>query len=161
MLAILIERAKEEGQVTGVIPNLIENGLSILQYADDTIIFMDHNLEQSKNMKLLLSTFEQLSGLKINFRKSEMFCYGKAKDCSDVYSQIFGCESGSFPFRYLGIPMHHKKLLNRDWKEIEERFQKKTKLLERKTPFLWGAPSSYQFCIKQPSHVYAFLLPSA
>jgi hypothetical protein len=125
MLAILIERAKEEGQVTGVIPNLVENRLSILQYADDTIIFMDHNLEQAKNMKLLLSTFEQLSGLKINFRKSEMFCYGKAKDCSDVYSQIFGCESGSFPFRYLGIPMHHKKLLNRDWKEIEERFQKK------------------------------------
>jgi hypothetical protein len=31
-------------------------------------------------MKLILSMFEQLSGLKINFHKSEIFCFGKAKD---------------------------------------------------------------------------------
>jgi hypothetical protein len=30
MLAILIKRAKEEGQVTGVIPHLVDDGLSIL-----------------------------------------------------------------------------------------------------------------------------------
>jgi len=47
--------------------------LSILQYADDTIIFFDHDLEQAKNLKLLLVAFEQLSGLKINFHKSEIF----------------------------------------------------------------------------------------
>jgi retron-type reverse transcriptase len=39
MLAILINRAKEEGQISGVIPNLVDEGLSILQYADDTILF--------------------------------------------------------------------------------------------------------------------------
>jgi hypothetical protein len=32
---------------------------------------------------------------------------------------------GSFLFRYLGIPMHHRKLRNLDWKEVEERFEKK------------------------------------
>jgi retron-type reverse transcriptase len=45
MLTILINRAKEEGQISGVIPNLVDDGLSILQYADDTILFMDHNFE--------------------------------------------------------------------------------------------------------------------
>jgi hypothetical protein len=39
MLAILIERAKEDDQVGGLIPHLVEGGLSILQYADDTILF--------------------------------------------------------------------------------------------------------------------------
>jgi hypothetical protein len=39
MLAILIERAKEDDQVGGLIPYLVEGGLSILQYADDTILF--------------------------------------------------------------------------------------------------------------------------
>jgi len=29
--------------------------LSILEYADDPILFMDHDLEQAKNMKFLLS----------------------------------------------------------------------------------------------------------
>jgi hypothetical protein len=48
MLAILINRAKEEGQISGVIPNLVDEGISILQYADDTILFMDHNFEQAK-----------------------------------------------------------------------------------------------------------------
>lgn len=28
---------------------------------------MDHDIEKAKNLKLILSTFEQLSGLKINF----------------------------------------------------------------------------------------------
>ncbi|WVZ90591.1 hypothetical protein U9M48_036878 [Paspalum notatum var. saurae] len=30
---------------------------------------------------------------------------------------------GSFPFRYLGIPMHYRKLRNADWRTIEERFE--------------------------------------
>ena len=45
MLALLISRAKAVGQIRGVIPHLIDDGLSILQYADDTIIFIDHDLE--------------------------------------------------------------------------------------------------------------------
>ena len=61
MLALLIARAKQAGQVEGVIPHRIDDGLSILQYADDTIIFMSHDLEKAVNMKLILSTFEQLS----------------------------------------------------------------------------------------------------
>jgi len=49
--------------VKGVVPNLIDGGLSVLQYADNTIIFMDHDIEQAKNLKLLLCDFEQLFGL--------------------------------------------------------------------------------------------------
>jgi hypothetical protein len=48
MITLLISRAKEDGQITGLIPHLVQDGLSILQYADDTILFMDHNIEQAK-----------------------------------------------------------------------------------------------------------------
>jgi hypothetical protein len=58
MLALLINRAKVAGEVRGVIPHLVDDGLSILQYADGTIIFLDHDLEQAKNLKLLLCAFE-------------------------------------------------------------------------------------------------------
>ena len=114
MLAILISRAKEAEQIHGVVPHLVDEGLSVLQYADDTVIFMDNDLERAKNMKLLLFAFEQLSRLKINFHKSELFCYGAANANQLKYTQIFGCNVGSFPFRYLGIPMHHRKLMNKD-----------------------------------------------
>jgi retron-type reverse transcriptase len=80
MLAILIKRAKSKGQIEGVISHLVDDGLSILQYANDTILFMEHNLEKARNMKLLLRAFEELSGLKINFHKSEVFYFGEAKD---------------------------------------------------------------------------------
>jgi hypothetical protein len=79
MLAILISRAKETEQIKWVVPHLVDEGSLVLQYADDTIIFMDNDLERAKNMKLLLCAFEQLSGLKINFHKSELFCYGATK----------------------------------------------------------------------------------
>ena len=36
----MIERAKHSGQIAGVVPHLVDGGLSILQYADDTILFM-------------------------------------------------------------------------------------------------------------------------
>jgi hypothetical protein len=79
MLSILIARAKDDGQVGSLIPHLVEGGVSILQYADDAILFMEHDLEKAINMKLLLCIFEQLSGLKINFYKSEIFSFGKGK----------------------------------------------------------------------------------
>ncbi|WVZ74625.1 hypothetical protein U9M48_022786 [Paspalum notatum var. saurae] len=120
MLAIIINRAKVEGKVNGVIPHLMENGLSILQYADDTVIFLDHDLELARNMKALLCMFEKLSGLKINFHKSEIFCFGQAKECEKEYSELFGCRQGSLPFKYLGLPMHYRKLGNSDWKHVEE-----------------------------------------
>jgi hypothetical protein len=69
--------------------------------------------------------FEKLSGLKINFHKSELSCFGETRDRSGEYVQLFGYKEGEFPFRYLGIPMSPKRLSNKDWRVVEERFQKK------------------------------------
>jgi hypothetical protein len=65
-------------------------------------------------MKLLLVAFEQLSSLKINYHKSELFWFREAKDHESQYKQSFGCKKGSYPFRYLGVPMHLRKLYNSD-----------------------------------------------
>ena len=125
MLAILIERAKTDGQIAGVVPHLVDGGLSILQYADDTILFMEHDIEKAMNLKLILSAFEQLSGLKINFHKSELFCFGEAKEAIQQYTDLFGCGQGQFSMRYLGIPVHYRRLTNAEWKDVEERLQKR------------------------------------
>jgi hypothetical protein len=58
--------------ITGLISNLIPRGVTVLQYADDTIVCLENDLDKGRNMKLLLYMFEQLSGLKINFDKSEI-----------------------------------------------------------------------------------------
>jgi hypothetical protein len=107
-----------------VIPHLVDDGLSILQYADDTIMFMEHDLEKARNLKLILAAFEQLSGLKINFHKSELFCFGDAQDSVADYAELFGCGQGQFSIRYLGIPIHYRRLRIAEWKLVEERLQK-------------------------------------
>lgn len=107
---------------------------------------MDHDTLQAKDLKPLLPkmsshclvTFEQLPGLKINFPKSELFCYGATKDVQE-YANLFGYKLGGISFRYLDIPMHHRKLLNKDWVCIKEKFQKekKTQHWERKITPIW------------------------
>ena len=49
----------------------MKGGLFVLQYADDMILFTEHNLDKSTNLKLFLLTFDLMSGLKIHFHKSE------------------------------------------------------------------------------------------
>ena len=123
MLVIIIEKAKLDEQIEGVIPHLVDGGLSILQYAYDTILFMEHDLEKAMIMKQMLSLFKQLSSLKINFHKSELFCFGEAQEHAAQYADLFGCEQGQFPISYLGIPIQYRRLTNAEWKHVEERFQ--------------------------------------
>jgi hypothetical protein len=67
--------------------------------ANDTILFMEHVLKKTKNMKLILSAFEQLLRLKINFHKSELFYFGEAQGETQAYAKFFGCSQGQFPIR--------------------------------------------------------------
>jgi hypothetical protein len=76
-------------------------------------------------MKLLLSAFEQVSGLKINFHKSELFYFGNAQDHINQYVEMFGCKSGDFPIQYLGVPIHFRKLRNAEWRKVEESFERR------------------------------------
>jgi hypothetical protein len=51
MLAILVNKAKNDGQFKGLIPHLVDDGLSIPQYADDTLLFLDNDLAKASNLK--------------------------------------------------------------------------------------------------------------
>jgi hypothetical protein len=86
---------------------------------------MNHDLEKARNLKLILSAFEQLSGLKINFHKSKLFCFGEAKVDANLYAELFGCGLGYFPISYFGIPIHYQRLMLAEWKHVEERLQKR------------------------------------
>jgi hypothetical protein len=50
IIAILIARDKKDGQVNGLIPHLVDGGVSILEYVDDTIIFMEHDIQKDLNI---------------------------------------------------------------------------------------------------------------
>jgi hypothetical protein len=47
-------------------------GITSLQYADDILLFLKHDYMSACHLKWLLMCFEQLSGMKINYNKSDM-----------------------------------------------------------------------------------------
>ena len=79
MLAILIAGAKEDGQVGGLIPHLVDGGVSILQYVDDTILFLEHDLEKAVNIKLILAFLNSYPDRRSIFIRVRSFVLVKQK----------------------------------------------------------------------------------
>jgi hypothetical protein len=79
ILAILIARGKEDGQIGGLVPHLVDRSSSILYYVDDTILFMEHDLAKAVYLKSYVFLNNYLFK-KINCHKSKIFYFGKAKE---------------------------------------------------------------------------------
>jgi hypothetical protein len=71
-LAKMMLLGQENGLIKGLVPEYIPNGVALLQYADDTILCIQDDLEMAQKLKWLLYLYESMSGLKINFNKSEV-----------------------------------------------------------------------------------------
>jgi retron-type reverse transcriptase len=124
-LANTIQKAQDEGILKGLIPHIITNGCCCLQYADDTIFLLQDDLEGARNLKFILCLFEQMSGLKINFHKSEIFCLGKTVERKNCYADIFTCPHNCLPMKYLGVPIDDKKLCKSLWSSTVEKVESK------------------------------------
>ena len=67
--------------------------------------------------------FEAMSGLKINLAKSEIIPIGPVNNLVELASEL-GCNIGSFPTSYLGLPLGAKHKAMGVWDSIEERYRK-------------------------------------
>jgi Reverse transcriptase (RNA-dependent DNA polymerase) len=112
-LSTILSRAKTLGYITGL-GNFEGNNLINLNFADDTLIFLAPDSKIIDAFKLLLLGFENLSGLKINFTKSEIVPLNLTKEEGIQYNNILGCKVSSFSITYLGVPLHWYKLKNKD-----------------------------------------------
>ena len=104
-LTRMVRQAQRNGLITGLADNLIPQGIIILQYADDTIICIKEDIDIARNMKILLYIYELMTGLKINFSKSEVIMINGADDMYLHYAELFNCQTGTFPLKYLGVPV--------------------------------------------------------
>ena len=84
------------------------------------------------------SVFDQLPGLKRNFNKSELFCFGEAQDGVARYAELFGCKKCQFPTKYLGIPKHYRSLKNYERKHVKDSLEKRQSTWKRKLLTLGG-----------------------
>lgn len=121
----MVKWTQDNQNITGLIPNYISNGVAILQYADHTILCLQDDEEMARNMKLMLYIFEDMSGLKINFNKSEVIMITEDGEKSYAYSEVFNCAIGSWPIKYLGVPVAGSRLHIQDWLPLDEKILKR------------------------------------
>ena len=80
------------------------------------------------NMKLHLYLYEMMSGLKINFDKSEVLLINGDDEKTLQYADLFNCQIGSFPIKYLGVPVSPSRLHVADWNPLIEKMRKSLQL---------------------------------
>jgi hypothetical protein len=96
-------------------PNLFPlNGNNIinLNFADDTLIFLKTDFKMMDALKLLLQGFENMSGLKINFTKSELISLNISTQDGQQLAHILKCKVDTLLITYLGTLLHWKKNKN-------------------------------------------------
>ncbi|GKV05277.1 hypothetical protein SLEP1_g17307 [Rubroshorea leprosula] len=121
----LISRAVQKDQLQEVEVGVGGFKVSHLQYANDTILFGLAMEENVWAMKAILRSFELVSELKINFNKSHLIGICVEEEWIEKMSWVLCCKKGSFPFKYLGIPIGGccKKIAF--WKPLTDVFNSK------------------------------------
>jgi hypothetical protein len=116
----MLVKGTDSGLIRGLCPNFIPGGVVSLQYADDTLLFLEKDVSVAFNLKWILTCFEQISGMRIKFHKSELIPINIEVDELQPFIDIFQCEVGSIPVKYPGIPLHFHKLRREDLQPLIE-----------------------------------------
>lgn len=125
VLAKMVNTAQQNGIISGLVPEYVTGGIAILQYTDDTILCLKDDEAVARNTKLLLYHFENMSGLKINFNKSEIVMVSEEEQKSLHYSDLFNCATSCWPIKYLGVPVSGSRLHIMDWLPLDEKLLKR------------------------------------
>ena len=116
ILSRLLENKFSDGSI-GYHPKASEVRISSLAFADDLMIFYDGKASSLRGIKSVLESFKNLSGLEMNTEKSAVYTAG-LEDTDKEDTLAFGFVNGTFPFRYLGLPLLHRKLRRSDYSQL-------------------------------------------
>ncbi|GKV46217.1 hypothetical protein SLEP1_g53216 [Rubroshorea leprosula] len=121
LVSSAVEKQLNKGVAVG------NEGVSVshLQFADDTIFFREASEDNIGVIKSIMITFELVSGLKINFGKSQLMGVGVEDNWRNKMAYRLCCKERELPFKYLGIPIggNHKRVAM--WQPMVESFKKK------------------------------------
>ncbi|XP_077215810.1 uncharacterized protein LOC143850444 [Tasmannia lanceolata] len=105
--------------------------VSLLQFADDTILFCAPDRKMILNLKATLRCYEFVTGQRSNFRKSSLFAINLPPSEAEEFAKVMGCRLNSLPSLYLGLPLGVGKPGKALWTPIVERIESRLETWKR------------------------------
>ncbi|XP_077222175.1 uncharacterized protein LOC143856017 [Tasmannia lanceolata] len=131
-LSRLMQKGSSLGLFEGFIIGRDRVEVSLLQFADDTLLFCAPETSQIWNLKVTLRCYEFITGQRSNFLKSRLYTINTPLSDAYDFAKILGCALESLPSSYLGRSQLFKES-SEDWKHG---------LVSRGGRFLWGGGSN-------------------
>ncbi|XP_020092824.1 uncharacterized protein LOC109713237 [Ananas comosus] len=116
--------------------------VTLNKFADDTFFFCEARSRYMRHLRFLWRLFEWASGMEINREKSKLYYLGKENGKEIRLAKILECRVGTFPSKYLGLPLFPKPPPKEAWREIILKLHRKiggwqAKLLSRGENLYW------------------------
>ena len=122
-LHLTLDAATRSQNIRGV--TIGETIFSHFFFADDVVILTEWGRNDLESITNSLHSFYLASGLKLNISKSNLYGVGISEDDLQEMAQITGCQAGSFPFTYLGLPIGKNMRRKSSWNTIIDKFKAK------------------------------------
>lgn len=121
----LIAQARKINFLKGISFPGSHQEISLLQFVDDTILFIEDNMNSIRAVKKILQIFQMLSGLKINLDKSNLYAMKDNGTSLSESARVLGCLEGHWPLTYLGATIGISPKRKLFWDPLAKKFQDK------------------------------------
>ena len=119
----LLLKAAAEGFFQGLHIGSGKVCITHLQFADDTILFCEPKREYLQNIKSILFSFQNFSGLSVNYAKSGLIVIGKEEGWAARAAEDLQCQLVQLPITYLGVPLGANMKKFSSWQPILDKIQ--------------------------------------
>ncbi|XP_073035927.1 uncharacterized protein [Primulina eburnea] len=166
-LGRMIDRAKTDNILSGLVVGKEKVEVSHIQFADDTL-FLVQSADHLREAVGLLNLFCANSGLKINLDKSAILGLNHSDFEVEEMAKELGCRREQWPIKYLGAPLGGNPSKMEFWEPVVSKFSKK--LANWKKSFLSrggrltliksvlsAMPTYFMSLFKMPSRVAKYL----
>jgi hypothetical protein len=125
LLQTIINKAKDSGLLRLPIDARYSSDFPIIHYADDTLLIMEACPKQLFVLKVILNTFAESTGLKVNYMKSCVYLINISQEKLDHLAATFYCQAGTMPFTYMGLPLSLNKPIVQDYMPLVHRVERR------------------------------------
>lgn len=116
----LVTRFEEVGCLSGCQVGREGPTITLLQFANDSLVLLLNSEEEVCNLQDILLMYEAISKMKVNLHKSHLMVVGGVPNLERL-ANLLGCAMATTPGSYLGLPLGGRVRSEHVWDPVVER----------------------------------------